>query len=163
MAGGGTAPSMKMSDVLILVGMSVLVGGLIMHMWVAPASLDSEDPTLESGASLLEEDTLTFEVEAASESEITIKVMDEGGATVADETWSVASGEGLEWEFKATEGGFYTYEVTFDSGDGEVIVDVSRQSMIDFIAYPLGILLIGYGLYKRSFEIDEVIDAELDA
>ena len=89
MAGGGTAPSMKMSDVLILVGMSVLVGGLIMHMWVAPASLDGEDPTLESGASLLGEDTLTFEVEAASESEVTIKIMDESGATVADETLSL--------------------------------------------------------------------------
>ena len=45
MAGGGTAPSMKMSDVFLLVGMSILVGGFIMHAWTASTALDDEELT----------------------------------------------------------------------------------------------------------------------
>ena len=87
MAGGGTAPSMKMSDVFLLVGMSILVGGIIMHAWTASTTLDEASPTLESGASMLKEDTLTFELSPGKNASITITVLSEDGATVADESW----------------------------------------------------------------------------
>ena len=85
MAGGGTAPSMKMSDVFLLVGMSILVGGIIMHIWTASTALDEASPTLESGASMLKEDTLTFELSPGKNASITIIVLSEDGATVAQE------------------------------------------------------------------------------
>ena len=117
MAGGGTAPSMKMSDVFLLVGMSILVGGIIMHTWTASTALDEASPTLESGASMLKEDTLTFELSPGKNASITIIVVSEDGATVAQESWSPGEGEDFEYTFTAKEGGFYTYTVTYESGD----------------------------------------------
>jgi len=52
--------------------------------------------------------------------------------------------------------------VTYESGEGEAFVDVNRNTMIDFIAYPIGAACIGFGAYKRSIESDEVLDAELE-
>ena len=162
MAGGGTAPSMKMSDVFLLVGMSVLLGGLIMHAWVDPVSLDTEEPSLTGGASMLKSDTVTYDVMAISESTVTIVIEDESGVDVQEQSWNVAAGDDLEFVFKASDGGFYTYNVTFVNGEGEVLVDVDRQTMLDFIAYPIGIAFVGYGLYKRSLETEEVLDGELE-
>jgi len=42
MSGGGTAPAMKMSDVFILVSISILVGSLIMHSWPEPENLSND-------------------------------------------------------------------------------------------------------------------------
>lgn len=162
MAGGGTAPSMKMSDVFLLVGMSILVGGIIMHTWTASTALDEASPTLESGASMLKEDTLTFELSPGKNASITIIVLSEDGATVAQESWSPGEGEDFEYTFTATEGGFYTYTVTYESGEGEAFVDVNRNTMIDFIAYPIGAACLAFGVYKRTMESDEVLDAELE-
>ena len=162
MAGGGTAPSMKMSDVFLLVGMSILVGGLIMHAWVSPASLDGDSQSRESGASMLKGDTLTFELTADTPSSVSIVIGHEGGEEVIDESWTLASGEEMEFVYEATEGGFYVYNVTFESGDGEVLVDVDRKTGLDFVAYPIGVAMIGFGLYKRSIEEEDVIDAELE-
>ena len=44
MSGGGTAPAMKMSDVFILVSISILVGAFIMHSWVDPISISNDNP-----------------------------------------------------------------------------------------------------------------------
>ncbi len=162
MAGGGTAPSMKMSDVFLLVGMSILVGGVIMHAWTASTALDEASPTLESGASMLKEDTLTFELSPGKNASITITILSEDGATVAEESWSPGEGENFDYTFTATEGGFYTYSVTYESGEGEAFVDVNRNTMIDFIAYPIGAACLAFGVYKRTMESDEVLDAELE-
>ena len=162
MAGGGTAPSMKMSDVFLLIGMSIILGGVIMHVWTTPTSLDGDTPTLENGASMMKGDTLTFEINPTNASMITITVENEDGETVVEEAWSKAEGENFEYVFEADVGGFFTFEVTFDSGEGEAYVDVNRTSMIDFVAYPIGIACIAFGVYKRTMESDEVMDAELE-
>ena len=44
MGGGGAAPKMKMSDALILTGVTILVGSLFMHGWVTPIQINGEDP-----------------------------------------------------------------------------------------------------------------------
>ena len=167
MAGGGTAPSMKMSDVFILIGMSIVVGGFIMHAWVTPIALDGDQPTLESGASLLKSDTLAFDVEALNEARVVIQIYDEDDALVFNEAWTLAAGDNIDYEFEASDGGFYTYMVTFESGEGEVLVNIGRATMLDFIAYPFGIAFIGFGLYKRNLEneafSEAVLDAELEA
>jgi hypothetical protein len=105
---------------------------------------------------------LTFELSPGKNASITITVLSEDGSTVADESWSPGEGEDFEYTFTAAEGGFYTYTVTYESGEGEAFVDVNRNTMIDFIAYPIGAACIGFGAYKRSIESDEVLDAELE-
>ena len=151
-----------MSDVFLLIGMSILVGGVIMHVWTASTTLDEASPTLESGASMLKEDTLTFELSPGKNASISIIVLSEDGSTVADESWSPGEGEDFEYTFTAKEGGFYTYTVTYESGEGEAFVDVNRNTMVDFLAYPIGAACIAFGVYKRSMEPDEVLDAELE-
>ena len=84
-----------------------------------------------------------------------------------NEAWTLAAGDNIDYEFEASDGGFYTYMVTFESGEGEVLVNVGRATMLDFIAYPFGIAFIGFGLYKRNLEneafSEAVLDAELEA
>ena len=44
MGAGGTAPAMKMSDVFILTGLTLLLGGLFMHAWVSPLTTAAKTP-----------------------------------------------------------------------------------------------------------------------
>ncbi len=60
MSGGGTAPAMKMSDVFILVSISILVGALIMHSWPATISL-SNDVSHSKNLSLSEGDKVNMQ------------------------------------------------------------------------------------------------------
>ena len=134
-----------------------------MHAWVTPIALDGDQQTLESGASMLESDTLTFDVEALNESRVVIQIYDEEDSLVFNEAWTLAAGDSVDYEFKAVDGGFYTYMVTFESGEGEALVNVGRATMLDFIAYPFGIAFIGFGLYKRNLENEVLSDVILDA
>ena len=52
--------------------------------------------------------------------------------------------------------------MTYESGEGEAFVNVNRNTMIDFIAYPIGAACLAFGVYKRTMESDEVLDAELE-
>ena len=59
MAGGGTAEAMKVSDVFILVGISILVAGFVMHAWVDSEILTNEpgeSAVLEKSAILMKND-----------------------------------------------------------------------------------------------------------
>ena len=51
MAGGGSAPAMKMSDVFILIGVTFLIGGLFIHGFVSPVNVDAEAEAYTNGAS----------------------------------------------------------------------------------------------------------------
>ena len=53
----------------------------------------------------------------------------------------LSEGEDAEILFKAEEAGFYTYNVVFETGQGEVLVDVDRNTKIDFLPYPIGAAL----------------------
>ena len=47
--------------------------------------------------------------------------------------------------------------------EGEVLIDVQRSLMLDFMVYPLGALILSFGIYKRKEEKSvEPIDAELN-
>jgi|GEM_PF-172794 len=162
MAGGGAAPSMKMSDVFLLIGMSILLGGLIMHVWVSPTSLEGEMNSKEGGASMLKSDSITFKLNAINTSTFSIAVYDEANEEVFTTDGPLSEGEDAEIIFTAEEAGFYTYTIVFETGQGEVLVDVDRNTKIDFLPYPIGLACILFGLYKRGFEDDGAIDAELE-
>jgi hypothetical protein len=138
MAGGGAAPSMKMSDVFLLIGMSILLGGLIMHVWVTPTSLDGDAKSKEGGASMLKSDSINFNLNAINASTFTIVVYDEANEEVFSADGSLSEGEDAEFLFEAEEAGFYTYNIVFETGQGEVLVDVDRNTKIDFLPYPIG-------------------------
>ena len=163
MAGGGSAPAMKMSDVFILLGVTFLLGGLFIHGLVSPVGVDAESDPYTSGASLLKGDSMQFTVEAANQSSFTLEVVDQSGSVVLTESSTLASGESASVDFEAKERGFYSFSVEFSEGSGDVLVDVDRKLLIDFIIYPLGAVCVVFGIAKRKDEQGkETLDAVLE-
>lgn len=169
MAGGGSAEGMKVSDVFILVGISVLVAGFIMHAWVDSEVLESEDgenAVLEKSAMLLKNDKLLINLDVDTgqlADGISVSVylgMEEYKLNPVDS-------DSLEYEFTAKESGDHLIIINVSpSSEGQVegsaIINVQRSLMFDFIVYPLGALLLSFGLYKRKEEKSaEAIDAEI--
>tara|TARA_B100001996_G_scaffold376028_1_gene356769 strand:- start:4775 stop:5278 length:504 start_codon:yes stop_codon:yes gene_type:complete len=167
MAGGGTAEAMKVSDVFILVGISVLVAGFVMHAWVDSevlASEDGETAVLEKSAMLMKNDKLLIDldIETANFVEVTVYAGLEEYQLVP-----VGDIDDYEFEFTAKEGGQHLVIVEVGASDGvvegEVLIDVQRSLMLDFMVYPLGALILAFGIYKKKEEKSvEPIDAELN-
>ena len=154
---------MKMSDVFILLGVTFLLGGLFIHGLVSPVGVDAESDPYTSGASLLKGDSMQFTVEAANQSSFTLEVVDQSGSVVLTESSTLASGESASVDFEAKERGFYSFSVEFSEGSGDVLVDVDRKLLIDFIIYPLGAVCVVFGIAKRKDEQGkETLDAVLE-
>jgi hypothetical protein len=50
-----------------------------------------------------------------------------------------------------------------DVVEGEVLINIQRSLMLDFIVYPLGALILAFGIYKKKEEKSvEPIDAEIN-
>lgn len=166
MGGGGAAPKMKMSDALILTGVTILVGSLFMHGWVTPIQINGEDPPYTNGASMMKGDVFLIDLTVANESTVRFVLYDENDNTIDAETVTLASGEQSEKRFEITDGGYYTYEIDTKGGDATLEVDIERKYMIDMLPFPIGGFLLAYGLYQRDDEAGEdqpeVLDAELD-
>ena len=178
MAGGGTAEAMKVSDVFILVGISILVAGFVMHAWVDSEILTNEpgeSAVLEKSAILMKNDKLLIDLDFEKSffetgnyfaPTVTVYVGFEKHELVP-----VGDIVDYEFEYTAKEAGqhFVVVEVPErfmpDDGvvEGEVLFDVQRSLMLDFMFYPLGALILSFGIYKKKEEKSvEPIDAELN-
>ena len=106
---------------------------------------------------------MQFTVEAVGQSACNIEMFDESGSVVLSESYDLESGDSQAIDFEAGEKGFYSFSVEFSEGAGEVLVDVDRQLLIDFIIYPLGAICVAFGLAKRKDEQGkETLDAVLE-
>ena len=112
-----------------------------MHGLVSPTSLDSDSDPYSNGASLLKGDSIEFTINIENQSALVLEVKDEDGTTVLVESHVLASGDEKVIPFEAEEKGFYTYTVEFSEGSGELLVDVDRKLLLDFLIYPLGVIL----------------------
>ena len=166
MSGGGTAPAMKMSDVFILVSISILVGALIMHSWPATISLSNNVPHSKN-LSLSEGDKVNMQFSASNATTVTISL---GGVIVEEIVMAEGSEEDFVYEIKSSKD--YNLVISVNGEDNtsitEVVISIDRQSMLDKIVYPVGVLLLVFGLYKRKEEKEiesskeEILDAEID-
>ena len=173
MAGGGTAEAMKVSDVFILVGISILVAGFVMHAWVDSEILSNEPGeavVLEKSAIMMKNDKLLidldFEASYCFVASVTVYAGLEKYQLVP-----VGDVDDCEFEYTAKEGGqhFVIVEVPErfipddDVVEGEVLINIQRSLMLDFIVYPLGALILAFGIYKKKEEKSvEPIDAEIN-
>ena len=164
MGGGGAAPKMKMSDALILTGITLLLGGLFMHAWVTPINHDASDPPFTNGASMMSDDSFRIAVKVDNETTLRIVLMDEEGKILNAESFVLAAGEEHVETLKITSGGFYSYEIDTKNTSATITVDIERKLMLDMLPFPFGALFLALGIYQRtaSGADDEIMDAELE-
>ncbi len=167
MSGGGTAPAMKMSDVFILVSISILVGAFIMHSWVEPIKISNNNSHAMS-TSLSEGDEVNMEFSTSNATTVTIAI---DGKVV--EEIVLAEGEKGKYLFAVEDSGDHSFLISVDGADDSSIttatISIDRQMMLDKLVYPVGILLLMFGLYKRKEEMelehsdDDIVDAEIES
>jgi len=164
MAGGGTAPKMKMNEVFILTGTTLLLGALFMHAWVSPIVIEQGDESYTNGASLMKGDTITLTLEVENETTARVVFFDENDNILSAESIVLANGESVKRSFEANEGGAYTYEIDTKGVASTLQVDIDRKLMIDLLPFPLGAFFLAFGLYQRkaTSEYEDAIDAELE-
>ncbi len=103
------------------------------------------------GASLLTGDTLEFSVRAENDSTVRIEIVkEEWGGRFSRIALTSQVEIQVSIDFEADGKGFYSYTVEFTEGSGEVVVDVDRKLLIDFIIYPLGIVCLIFGISQEK-------------
>ena len=150
MAGGGNAPALKISDVFIFSGISILLASLVMHAWEPQLKIDEGGDVMSSGVSMMKDDRLEIIVQTNNESTVRISVQDETGSTIQSDIKTIANGASLGFSFEAEESGFYTYKIDTRGNEADVEVEIQRKWMIDFVPIPIGGILIAVGLAQRK-------------
>lgn len=167
MGGGGAAPKMKMSDALILTGVTVLLGGLFMSAWVTPVEHKEESPPYVNGASMWAGDSFGIGIAVENDTTVRLVLKDEDGTIVSAQSIPLAKGEKKSVTLEIDDGGYYTYEIDTKGVGATFDLDIDRKYKIDMLPFPIGGLILAYGLYQRDGsqdeDEDEILDAELDA
>ena len=164
MGAGGDAPPLRLQDVVMLVGLSLLVGSIVMLAWDDPVTLTTEEAVsgnarLGQGATV----EVTYSVEQTSI--VTFRFQMEGQDEVLI-TEAVAAGGGGTQTYEVPERGAVSWSISISEGAGEVDVDLKRGALS--FAWPplLGAALVGYAvvlsLQTKAAEADDAgMDAEL--
>ena len=164
MGAGGDAPPLRLQDVVMLVGLSLLVGSIVMLAWddPVPFSVDKEvsgKARLGGGTSI----DVAYTVDQTSV--VTVRFQLEGQDEVLI-TEPVAAGDSSTASFDVSERGSVSWSISISEGSGEVDVDLQRGLMSVVWAPLLGAVLVGYAvvLSRQSGEAApdvESLDAEL--
>ena len=151
MGGAGTAPKMKMSDALILVGATVLLGALFMHAWVNPLDLNGGDDPYEKQVNLMAGDRLVIDITVADETTLRTVVRDADNRVMdASNVVLAAAGTG-RYTFEADNGGAFFVEIDTNGVDATLdSFSIERGFMIDMLPFPVGTVVLLYGLYLRQ-------------
>ena len=164
MAGGGTAPPLKISDVFLLVGVTLIIGTLFIQEWDQPVKINGDDGSFEGTSNSFDGDFLKIVVVVENESEVRIQIF-EDGKEVEEIKQIVSAGGDIDLD-RSSNGGELEWIVTLEEGvNGEVDVDLSRAYGLNFVPYLLGFAFAGYGLYRRmneSAEPEEILDAIIE-
>jgi len=157
MGAGGAAPPVKSEDVMILIGSSILLTLLVVQAWSTPVSImcdDLECETFEVKYDLSEGDSFKLEV---LEGEIRPTVI------LPDETSDFGNNQNEYWEYTAEVDGVHTFQI---AGVEESSIDysISRGIIIDYALYPVGVLILAFGILKRITKDveEEAVEALLE-
>jgi len=162
MAGGGTAPPLKFGDVLLLIGVSPLIGTLFIQEWDIPVKMNPEDEPLEGTSQSFAGDVLTISAVTEEESDVRIEIF-EDGEKVEDVTLYADRISPAEVSYES-KGGKLAWKVWLElDATGEVDVDLDRVYFLNFLPYILGALITAAGVLKKKSEAESKEDVVLDA
>ncbi|MED6338775.1 MAG: hypothetical protein VYC12_07080 [Candidatus Thermoplasmatota archaeon] len=142
MGAGGAAPPVKSEDVMILIGSTILLTMLVIQAWSTPVSLNCNEEGcdyFEVKYDLSEGDVFTLEVK---EGEVRPTVI------LPDESSDFIDNKDAEWEYKAETSGVHTFNFSVEE-DSVIDYSVSRGIIIDYGLYPIGALILAFGILKR--------------
>ena len=142
MGAGGAAPPVKSEDVMILVGSTILLTLLVLQAWSTPIAVECdgvECETFEIKYDLSEGDTFSLEV---IEGEIRPTVILPDGSSDFDDN------QNKDWEYKAKSDGVHTFQI-LGIEDSSIDYSVSRGIIFDYGLYPVGALILAFGILKR--------------
>lgn len=162
MAGGGTAPPLKFGDVLLLIGVSLLIGTLFIQEWDIPVKMNPEDEPLEGTSQSFAGDVLTISAVTEEESDVRIEIF-EDGEKVEDVTLYADRITPAEVSYES-KGGKLAWKVWLElNATGEVDVDLDRVYFLNSLPYILGVLITTAGYLKKKSEAESKEDVVLDA
>ncbi len=133
---------MKSEDVMILIGSTILLTMLVIQAWSTPVSLNCNEEGcdyFEVKYDLSEGDVFTLEVK---EGEVRPTVI------LPDESSDFIDNNDAEWEYKAETSGVHTFNFSVEE-DSVIDYSVSRGIIIDYGLYPIGALILAFGILKR--------------
>ncbi|MDP6866212.1 MAG: hypothetical protein QGG62_04670 [Candidatus Poseidoniaceae archaeon] len=157
MAGGGTAPPLKMGDVLLLIGVSLLIGTLFIQGWDIPTKVKAGDAPLEGNSRTFSGDVLEIEVQTENQSNVRIEVFEDGDEVSDVELFSDESNP-ASFSYESN-GGQLTWKVTLeDDVGGEIDVDLERAYFLNYVPYILGALITTAGVLKKNADEDNKED-----
>ena len=164
MGAGGSADSMKISDVFILVGISLICAGFILHGWTETSSVDLEEmPTHTKTTNHFKGDKIEYTISSTNITKGSISVVNDNGEEIYSENFTLLEGDEISEKVSLKESGEYTTTITVTQGDGEVYIDIERVLYLDYIVYPVGAAILMLGLHKRKEEnVDKSLDADLE-
>ena len=133
MAGGGTAPPLKVGDVLLLIGVSMLIGTLIIQQWDIPTKVNAgEDPIecpenacLKGTSRTFSGDVVEISVVAENASEVVFEILEDGEQVLDQSLFSDANtSASVSYESR---GGKLTWKVKVLVPDVEAEIDVDLK------------------------------------
>ena len=162
MAGGGTAPPLKLGDVLLLIGVSMLIGTLFIQEWDLPTKVDAGDAPMEGNSRTFSGDLLEISVTTDNQSDVRIEVF-EDGVEVLDENRLSDDSTPAEVTYKS-QGGQLSWKITLpeDTG-GEIDIDLQRAYFLNYLPYILGALITAAGVVKKNADESPKDSDVLDA
>ena len=142
MGAGGAAPPVKSEDVMILIGSTILLTLLVLQAWSTPIAVDcdgEECETFEIKYDLSEGDTFSLNV---IEGEIRPTIILPDGSSEFDDN------QKGNWEYEAKSDGVHTFQI-LGLEDSSIDYSVSRGILFDYGLYPVGALVLAFGIFKR--------------
>ncbi len=155
MGAGGAAPPVKSEDVMILIGSTILLTMFVLQAWTTPTTIacdENQCDTFEVKYDLSEGNEFSLEV-LEGEVRPTV-ILPSGDSDFGDNTDD-------EWKYTAESSGVHTFQIQ-GIEESSIEYSLSRGILIDFGLYPVGALILGFGILKRM-SIEEEEDEPMEA
>ena len=157
MGAGGAAPPVKSEDVMILIGSTILLTLLVLQAWSTPIAVECdgvECETFEIKYDLSEGDSFKLEV---IDGEIRPTVILPDGSSDFDDN------QKGDWNYTATTDGVHTFQI-LGIEESSIDYSISRGIIFDYGLYPIGALILAFGILKRITKDveEEAIEALLE-
>ena len=164
MAGGGTAPPMKMSDVLLLIGVSLLVGTLFIQEWDQTKVIKAGEDPLEGTSRTFSGDILEITVVTKNGTDVEFQIYEDGEEVTGFPVTKFSDSNNKAEVSYESEGGKLSWKVVVKSeADAEIDVDLRRAYFLNYLPYVLGALITAAGIAKKKTDLHNKDDTVLDA